>query len=500
MEATIATMEEPPLWSAVFTYVNFITLYIFGILRDIIHRFMRSALRKSSKNIYSQIDFVPLFQSFESFYTRNIYSRVRDCFSRPVCSSPGVVMKIKHQIHTDCNSSALKLNDPVKEVINFGSYNYLGFAKNSGKCVSDSIDCIKRFGIAQCSANREYGYTSLHARTERKVANFIGSEDAIVFGMGFATNSTSIPTLVGKGCLILSDELNHSSIVLGCKLSGAVIKVFRHNDLLDLERKLKEYIISGNPRTLRPWKKILIIVEGIYSMEGTISPLPQLIALKNKYHAYLFVDEAHSIGAIGKHGKGIVDYFSCNPRDVDILMGTFTKSFNSCGGYIAGNKDLISHLRKYSHAQFYASSMSPPIMQQIIGVIDHIEASSKDSAASDDTRVAKLAWNTKYLRTYLKSLNYIVYGDDNSPVIPVMLFATSKIGAFNREMLKRNIAVVTVGFPATSLTLARVRFCVSAGHTKEMLDKLIQACAEVGDLLNLRVSKRTKAFAKSKSD
>lgn len=159
-----------------------------------------------------------------------------------------------------------------------------------------------------------------------------------MFGMGFATNALNLPSLLSPGCLVVSDEKNHASIILGIRLSGATTRVFKHNNMKDLERVLKNAVINGQPKTGIPWKKILIIVEGVFSMEGSIVKLPEIIALKKKYKAYVYLDEAHSIGATGPNGRGIVEYYGIDPTDVDILMGTFTKSFGSAGGYIAGSK------------------------------------------------------------------------------------------------------------------------------------------------------------------
>lgn len=193
-------------------------------------------------------------------------------------------------------------------------------------------------GIALTSSRIELGTTELHIDLEKLTARYLGVEDAIVFGMGFATNALNLPSLLSPGCLVLSDEKNHASIILGIRLSGATVKVFKHNNMRDLERVLRNNIITANPKTTKPWKKVLILVEGVFSMEGSIVRLPEIIALKKKYKAYLYLDEAHSIGAMGPNGGGAVDYFGVDPNDVDILMGTFTKSFGSAGGYIAGSK------------------------------------------------------------------------------------------------------------------------------------------------------------------
>ena len=224
------------------------------------------------------------------------------------------------------------------EALNLSSYNYLGFAQAEGPCADAVEDSVRKSGITSAGARMDVGSTALHVETEKLVARFLGQEAAIIISMGFATNSTTLPALVSKGSLIISDELNHSSLIFGARLSNASIKTFKHNDAVDLEKVLREAIAQGQPRTHRPWKKILVVVEGLYSMEGNICCLPEIIALKKKYRFYLYLDEAHSVGALGPNGRGVCDYYGLDPTDVDILMGTFTKSFGAAGGYIAGKK------------------------------------------------------------------------------------------------------------------------------------------------------------------
>jgi serine palmitoyltransferase len=156
--------------------------------------------------------------------------------------------------------------------------------------------------------------------------------------MGFATNALNLPSILSPGCLVISDEKNHASIILGLRLSGATIRVYNHNNVKHLDQVLKKAVIDGQPKTGDPWKKIFIILEGVFSMEGSIVKLPEIVRLKKKYNAYIYLDEAHSIGSTGPQGRGIVDFYGIDPRDIDILMGTFTKSFGSAGGYIAGSK------------------------------------------------------------------------------------------------------------------------------------------------------------------
>jgi serine palmitoyltransferase len=212
----------------------------------------------------------------------------------------------------------------------------------------------------------ETGTSKLHDKVEKLVAEFIGKESSMVVNMGFNTNATTIPALMGRGDLIVSDELNHTSIVNGARTSGAAIRCFRHNDTKHLEEILKEAIVMGQPRTRRPWKKVMVIVEGIYSMEGEYCDLRNVVKVCKKYGAYVYLDEAHSIGAMGASGRGCTEYTGVDPTDVDIMMGTFTKSFGGMGGYIAGDKAVIDLLRSKCAASSYHNSLSPVVCQQII--------------------------------------------------------------------------------------------------------------------------------------
>ena len=188
----------------------------------------------------------------------------------------------------------------------------------------------------------------------------------MVLNMGFNTNATTIPALVGAGDLIISDQLNHTSIVNGARASGASIRTFRHNDTNHLDKILREAIIMGQPRTRRPWKKIMVLFEGIYSMEGEYCDLRNIVRVAKKYGAYTYLDEAHSIGAMGPTGRGCTEYTGVDPKDIDIMMGTFTKSFGGMGGYIAADKDVISFLRQKCAGSSYHNSLSPVVCQQII--------------------------------------------------------------------------------------------------------------------------------------
>ncbi|XP_026475978.1 serine palmitoyltransferase 2-like [Ctenocephalides felis] len=476
------SFEHVPLHTACLTYLGFYLLMILGFLNQLFFT-PKVATEKNRKG------YAPLYDSFDKFYLRYVYRRIRDCWNRPICSVPGAEVTLKDRITKDYGWS-FEFTGTETKCLNLGSYNYLGFAENKGKCADAVEKSIRDYGLSLCSTRHELGTNPLHIRLEKLTAEFLGVEDAIVFGMGFATNSLNLPSLLSPGCLVISDEKNHASIILGLRLSGATTKVFRHNNMKHLEKVLETAIVKGQPKTGKPWKKIMIVVEGIFSMEGSIVKLPELIALKKRFKAYLYLDEAHSIGAMGSHGRGVVDYYGVDPNDVDILMGTFTKSFGSAGGYIAGSKKLINYLRVHSHAQCYAATMSPPVAQQIISVMEIIMG--LDGTDEGQRRINRLARNTRYFRRRLAQIGVITYGHEDSPVIPILVYLFSKIGAVVRTLKERNIAVVGVGFPATPLMEGRIRICLSAAHTKEQLDYALQVIDEIADELGLKYSRKPR--------
>ncbi|KAM4694088.1 serine palmitoyltransferase 3 [Discoglossus pictus] len=482
--------EEAPMYVAVFTYIGFGLVTLFGYLRDFMRKWGLEKCHMAEER-EEQKDFVPLYQDFENFFTRNLYMRVRDNWNRPICSVPGPEFDLMERLTDDYNWTFRHTGRAIKNVINMGSYNYLGFAENEISSLETVADNLRRYGAGVCSTRQEMGNLDTQQELEELVAKFINVEAAMVFGMGFATNSMNIPALVGKGCLILSDELNHTSLVLGARLSGATIRIFKHNNMKNLETLLRDAIVHGQPRSHRAWKKILILVEGIYSMEGSIVRLPEIVRLKKKYRAYLYLDEAHSIGAVGPTGRGVVEYFGMDASDVDVMMGTFTKSFGAAGGYIAGKQDLVDYLRTHSHSAVYAASMSPPITEQILRVMKCIMG--LDGTRIGLKRVQQLAANTRYFRQRMRDVGFITYGNEDSPVIPVLLYMPAKVGAFARHMLERKIGVVVVGFPATPLSEARARFCISAAHTKEMLDTVLDALDEMGEFLQLKYSRHSRS-------
>ncbi|XP_026672234.1 serine palmitoyltransferase 2 isoform X2 [Ceratina calcarata] len=474
------SFERVPFVTAALTHLGFYILMFLGFINQLL--FAPKVAQE-----YNREGYAPLYENFEGFYLRYVYRRVRDCWNRPICSVPGATVTLKDRITKDYGWT-FQFTGTSTECINLGSYNYLGFAESDGKCADESIETLKKFGCANCTSRLELGNMPIHEELERLTARFLGVEDAIVFGMGFATNALNLPSLLYKGCLVLSDEKNHASLILGLRLSGATVRVFEHNSMKHLERGLKTAIVFGQPGSGEPWKKIVIVVEGVYSMEGSIVHLPEILELKKKYKAYVYLDEAHSTGALGKRGRGVCDYYGIDPREVDILMGTFTKSFGSAGGYIAGTQTLINHLRIHSHAHAYAAAMSPPVAQQIITSMKII--AGEDGTDEGKKRTKQLARNTRYFRRRLNQIGLIIYGNEDSPVVPMLVYLFSKIGAVVRTLTTHNVAAVGVGFPATPLMEGRIRFCLSAAHTKQQLDYVLSRIESLADSLGLRYSRK----------
>jgi serine palmitoyltransferase len=508
-----------PAFTAYTVYLGYAMMIIWGHIRDFFAflfqhgRYIRQESGLPSDNLHR---FAPLLKSWEHFYTRRLYTRVQDAFNRPISSNPGSHIDVLERVSADGQKSLDVLGSlanldtdhqrkmylqgkhfvqspdgsAARRCINMGSYNYLGFADDwMSTCGEDVIGSLDDMPISHASSRMEYGTSVLHKELENTVAEFLGKEDAVCFNMGFNTNATTIPALLARGDLCISDELNHTSIVNGARASGAAIRIFRHNDSKHLEEILREAIILGRPRTRRPWNKIFVIVEGIYSMEGEYCDLRNVVRICKKYGAYVYLDEAHSIGAMGATGRGVAEYCGVDTADIDIMMGTFTKSFGGMGGYIAANKDTIDFLRQRCAASINHNSLSPVVCQQCLSAFNIIMG--KDGTNIGKQKLQALRDNANYFRMRLQDMGLQVLGRYDSPVMPIMLYNPTKISAFSRECFKRGVAVVVVGFPACPILLSRARFCVSAGHTRHDLDQALKEIEEVADIIKIRYARST---------
>lgn len=489
-------------------YLGYAVLICFGYLRDAAGRLFR--LQKYR----TRAGYAPLLRDFDDFYTRRLYHRIQDCWGRPIASPAGAWIRVvaRRFVRTpagltlevdvpppppsaagdgDAPAPASSAEDaaalaraPTRRVLNMGSYNYLGYAEVPGGVDASVLDALDTYGVSTCAPAAVGGHMDVHEQLEATVAAYVGKPAAIVLGMGFATNAQLLPALVGSGCLLLSDSLNHASIIMGARSSGAAVRVFGHNDAANLEAVLRAAIVDGQPGSGAPWRKILIVVEGMYSMEGETCDLRAIVAIKKRYGAYLFLDEAHSIGALGATGRGVCEHYGVSPADVDVLMGTFTKSFGAVGGYVAASEAVVAHVRAAASGVLYATTMSPPCAAHILWALSQIAGT--DGTTVGAAKLAALRANSIYFRARLVAMGVKIYGDYDSPVVPIMLFHPAKIAAFSRECLARGVAVVVVGFPATPLLLSRARICLSAAHTRADLDRALDVIADVATLLQIR--------------
>ncbi|GMM37249.1 serine C-palmitoyltransferase [Saccharomycopsis crataegensis] len=479
----VEPLEEPSYFTILLTHLNFLILIIVGNFKDFFGTFFD---KKQFEDVIEKDGYAPYYSRLESFYVRRMKRKIDDNFSIPTTGVPGRYITC-YDRHSDDYNQTLKYTGSVTNCLNFASYNYLGFAQSVGICTDDALVTLRKYGTGAGAPRHQGGTTDKHAELEKLVAKFVGKDDSLIFSQGFSTNANLFDSFLDSECLVISDELNHSSIRTGLRISGVTIKRFPHNNMAKLEKIIRTSISQGLPRTHKPWKKIIVCVEGLYSMEGTMCPLPQLVDLRDKYGFYLFVDEAHSIGAMGPNGRGVCDYFNIDPSRIDILMGTFTKSFGAAGGYVAAEQHIIDRLRLDLTAPVYSESISPVIVSQILTSMKIIMGELNPGEGKE--RIQRIAFNSRYLRAGLKKLGFIAFGMDDSPVIPLLLYVPNKLPAVARALYKRGIAVVIVGYPATPIDSSRIRICVSAALTKSDLDKVLRELDFIGDKMYFKYAR-----------
>ncbi len=355
-----------------------------------------------------------------------------------------------------------------RELVNYATYNYLGmcgdpFVSNAAK------EAINHYGTSVSASRLLSGEKPLHQVLEKEIADFIGVEDSILYVGGHATNVTTISHLFGQNDLILHDSLSHNSIFQGCLLSGATIIAFPHNDWEALDRLLRD-------RRHR-YKRVLIAIEGVYSTDGDIPDLPKFIEIKKHYKTFLMVDEAHSIGTIGKNGRGISEYFGINPNNVDLWMGTLSKSFASCGGYIAGSKALVEYLKYTSPGFVYSVGISPPDTASVLAAIQLLKR--------EPERVARLQQRSRLFLQCARERGLNTGMSKDSPVIPIIVGESIKSVILSQNLFKRGINVPFMFYPSVPQNAARLRFFITCNHTEEQIRFTIDALAEELSLMGV---------------
>jgi 8-amino-7-oxononanoate synthase len=339
-----------------------------------------------------------------------------------------------------------------QELVSFGSYNYLGLS-GSDIVVAEAKRAIDRFGTSVSASRLVSGEIPLHRELEQKVANFIGVDDCLVYVSGHATNVSTIGHLFGRHDLILHDALIHNSALEGCKLSGAKRMAFRHNDWEHLDRLLAAH--------RNQYQQALIIIEGIYSMDGDIADLPRFIELKKRYNTYLMVDEAHSIGVLGSTGRGVSEHFAVDPRDVDLWMGTLSKSLASCGGYIAGSSEIVEFLKLTSPGFVYSVGMPPSSAAAAIAALQAIE--------KDPMLVRELARNSRFFLDYARECGLNTGLAQGTPVVPVVVGDSELAMRLSHALFEDGVLAPPIIAPAVKNDTARLRFFITARHTENQI-------------------------------
>jgi glycine C-acetyltransferase len=353
-----------------------------------------------------------------------------------------------------------------KEVLNFCSNNYLGLA-NHPRIAAAAKGAIDKYGVGPGAVRTIAGTLNLHVELDQRLAKFKGVESAITFQSGFTANTGTIPALVGKGDVIFSDELNHASIIDGCRLSGAKIIRYVHCDVPDLEAKLKEHRSE--------FGRGMVITDGVFSMDGDVAPLDEIYEVTQNYDILLMVDDAHGEGVLGKGGRGIVDHFNLHGL-VDVEVGTLSKAFGVVGGVVAGNPKVVEWLHQRGRPFLFSSAMTLPDVAACIEAINILEESTE--------LVDKLWSNANYFKTEMLSLGFDT-GKSVTPITPVMLGEAPLAQEFSRELYQSGVFGMAIGFPTVPRGKARIRVMISAAHSTDDLDRGLEAFAKVGQALGV---------------
>ena len=353
-----------------------------------------------------------------------------------------------------------------KDVLNFCSNNYLGLA-NHPRLVEAAKKAIEQYGVGPGAVRTISGTNDLHIELEKRLAEFKGCEAALTFQSGFTANLATIPALVGKDDVIFSDRLNHASIIDGCRLSGAKIVAYEHNDPSALEDAIKEHASN--------FHRSLIVTDGVFSMDGDIAPLPALAEVARKYDILLMVDDAHGEGVLGKGGRGIVDHFGLH-GEVDIEVGTMSKAFGVVGGIVAGDKKIIEWLRQRGRPFLFSSAVTAPDAAACLAAVDLLEESTD--------LVDKLWDNARYFKSEMKRLGFDT-GVSETPITPIMLGEAPLAQQFSRELFEEGVFAMSIGFPTVAKGKARIRVMISASHDRDDLGQGLEAFAKVGKKLGV---------------
>ena len=359
-----------------------------------------------------------------------------------------------------------------RPVISLSSNNYLGLATHP-RLVEAALAAVRDLGVGSGAVRTIAGTMDLHQELERRLAEFKHTEAVLTFQSGFAANSGVIPTITTEQDLIVSDELNHASIIDGVRLSKASRAVFPHRDVDGLEKVLREARASGGPNG--PYRAILVITDGVFSMDGDIAPLPGICEVAERYEAAMMVDDAHASGVLGRNGRGTVDHFDMHGR-VDIQVGTLSKAVGVLGGYVAGRQHLRDFLIQRSRPFLFSTSHPPAVAAACLAAIDVLE--------QEPERIERLWDNTRFFKRGLSDLGFDT-GVSETPITPVIVGESAVAARMSQRMFELGVFAQAVVYPTVALDKARIRTIVSSEHSREDLQTCLDAFATVGRELRL---------------
>jgi len=358
-----------------------------------------------------------------------------------------------------------------REVINLASNNYLGLC-NDERLREAAIAATKKYGVGSGAVRTIAGTMRIHMELEEKIAAFKGVEACVVFQSGFAANAGTVSSILGKEDFILSDELNHASIIDGARLSRAKIKVFRHKDVAHAEELLKE--VENEPG------RKLVITDGVFSMDGDIGPVHQLADLCEKYGAIMMVDDAHASGVLGRNGRGSVDHFGCTHK-VDVQVGTLSKAIGALGGYVCGSRDLIDYLYHRARPFLFSTSHPPSVAASCIAAFDILQ--------SEPERIDRLWSNTHYFQQQLTAAGFNIGGvntpKSETPITPIIIGEGRKTMDFSRALFEQGLMATGIAFPTVPEGKARVRCIMTSEHTRGQIDKALEILSATAKRMEL---------------
>jgi len=371
-----------------------------------------------------------------------------------------------NRIRTLSSAQGAYLTVDGRRVLNFCSNNYLGLA-NHPRLVEAAREAVMRYGVGPAAVRSIAGTTDLHLELERRLAKFKGAEATVTFQSGFTANLGAIAALVGNEDVIFSDELNHASIIDGCRLSGAKVVRYAHAQVDDLRRVLKEQRTS--------FRRALVISDGVFSMDGDVAPLADIAAAAHDHEAMLMVDDAHGEGVLGRGGRGIVDHFGLHGQ-VDVEVGTLSKAFGVVGGVVAGSPSLADWLRQRGRPFLFSSAMTIPDVAACLAAIDLLESSTE--------LVDRLWENARFFKGEMQRLGFDT-GRSTTPITPIMLGEAPLAQEFSRKLFEAGVFAMAIGYPTVPKGKARIRVMISAAHGHDDLEKGLELFAGVGRTLGV---------------